>query len=226
MTIRPYGDRALLVELAPQIDPATNAAVVALARAVTAAAVPGLGGGVPAYCSLTISYDPAVLPYAAAEALVRQLHAAAPPPVADYGRLLRVPVCYEAEFGPDLADVAAHAGLPAAEVVRLHTATEFRVYMLGFLPGFAYLGRLPEALRCPRKATPRLRVPAQAVGLAGLQTGIYPVEAPGGWQLIGRTPLPVFEPQRAAPFLFQPGDRVQFYAISAAEFFSQLKMVL
>ena len=223
MTIRPYGDQALLVEFAPQIDPATNAAVVALARAVEAAAVPGLSGCVPAYCSLTVGYDPAVLTYAAAEALVRQLHDVAPAATSQPGRRLRVPVCYEAGFAPDLADVAAHAGLSTAEVVRLHTETEFRVYMLGFLPGFAYLGRLPEALRCPRKATPRLRVPAQAVGLAGLQTGIYPVEAPGGWQLIGRTPLPVFEPNRPEPFLFRAGDQVQFYAISAAEFFSQLK---
>ena len=219
MTIRPYGDQALLVEFAPRIDPATNAAVVALARAVAAAAVPGLGGGVPAYCSLTVGYDPAVLTYAAAETLVRQLHAAPPTTVAGPpGRRLRVPVCYEAAFAPDLAAVAAHAVLPVAEVVRLHTETEFRVYMLGFLPGFAYLGRLPEALRCPRKATPRLRVPAQAVGLAGLQTGIYPVEAPGGWQLIGRTPLPVFEPSQAEPFLFRAGDQVQFYAVSVAEF--------
>lgn len=217
LTIRPYGDQALLVELVPRIDPATNNAVVALARTLAAAAVPGLGAVTPAYCSLTVAYDPAVLPYPEAAQLVTALNDSVVASEKD-GRLLRVPVCYEADLAPDLAEVAAHTGLTAAEVVRLHTSTEFRVYLLGFLPGFAYLGRLPEALHCPRKATPRLRVPAQAVGLAGLQTGIYPVEAPGGWQLIGRTPLPVFAPERAEPFLFRPGDRVRFYAVSEAEF--------
>jgi len=217
LSIRPYGDQALLVEFELRINPATNDAVVALARALAAAAVPGLGACTPAYCSLTVGYDPAVLPYSEAEKLIIRLNSNAVA-VAGASRLLRVPVCYEADFAPDLTEVTAHTGLSAAEVIRLHTTTEFRVYMLGFLPGFAYLGRLPAALDCPRKTTPRLRVPAQAVGLAGLQTGIYPVEAPGGWQLIGRTPLAVFDAGREQPFLFQAGDRVQFEAVSSAEF--------
>ena len=134
------------------------------------------------------------------------------------GEALRIPVCYGAELGPDLAGVAAFAHLDEDAVVRAHTAVTYRVFMLGFVPGFAYLGIVDERISMPRHATPRLRVPAGSVAIAGVQTGIYPMETPGGWQVIGRTPIRPFDPDRAEPFLMKAGDAVQFYAIARDEF--------
>jgi inhibitor of KinA len=131
---------------------------------------------------------------------------------------VEIPVCYGGAFGPDLEDVARHNGLTPEEVVRIHSGTEYFTYMLGFLPGFPYLGGMSERIATPRKQTPRLRVPAGSVGIAGSQTGIYPLESPGGWQLIGRTPLALFRPEDDPPVLVKPGDRVRFHPISEREF--------
>jgi inhibitor of KinA len=131
---------------------------------------------------------------------------------------VRIPVCYDAELGPDLAAVASFAGVSEADVVRVHTGATYRVFMLGFVPGFAYLGTVDERIAMPRRAAPRVRVPAGSVGIAGAQTGVYPAETPGGWQLIGRTPLKPFDPLREDPFLMKSGDAVQFFAIDRAEY--------
>jgi inhibitor of KinA len=129
-----------------------------------------------------------------------------------------VPVCYAGEFGPDLAEVAAFAAVSEAEAVRLHTSRMYRVFMLGFVPGFAYMGIVDAHIAAPRLSTPRVRVPAGSVGIAGVQTGIYPVSTPGGWRIIGRTPLKPFDLSRREPALFKPGDAVQFYAIDPEEY--------
>jgi KipI family sensor histidine kinase inhibitor len=126
------------------------------------------------------------------------------------GRTIEIPVAYGGEHGPDLADVAAHTGFTPAEVVRRHAAGEYVVYLLGFLPGFAFMGGLPPELATPRRAEPRVAVPARSVGIGGAQTGVYPLVSPGGWQLIGRTPLQMFDPAAAEPTLLRPGDRVRF----------------
>jgi inhibitor of KinA len=131
---------------------------------------------------------------------------------------VRIPVCYGGEFGPDLAGVAAFAGLAESDVVSAHSAATYRVFMLGFVPGFAYLGVVDARIAMPRHATPRVRVPAGSVGIAGVQTGVYSGETPGGWQLIGRTPLKPFDPARDEPFLMEAGDAVQFYPIDRAEY--------
>ena len=134
------------------------------------------------------------------------------------GATIDVPVCYGGDFGPDLADVAALGGCTEDEVVRLHSGTEYRVYVVGFVPGFAYMGVVDDRLALPRRAAPRTRVPAGSVAIAAGQTGIYPMETPGGWHLLGRTPIRPFDPGRAEPVLFRPGDRVRFHAIDRETF--------
>ncbi len=218
--IIPFGDRALLVNFEPRIDLRINRQVVALNRALLALTIPGLEYTTPAYCSLTIGFNPGRTTFAALKDTVVQLAGEGDEnstPETE-GRRLIIPVCYAPEFAPDRQEVEEVTGLPFAAIIRLHTETLFRVYMLGFLPGFAYMGKTPAALHCPRKREPRLSVPEGAVGLAGSQTGIYPVTAPGGWQLIGRTPLRIFDDRLDQPFLFQPGDTVQFREIDRHTF--------
>lgn len=131
---------------------------------------------------------------------------------------VRIPVCYDSSLGPDLVSLANTHGLSAEEVIQIHTSRLYSVYMLGFLPGFAYMGTVDPRIQTPRRAAPRTQVPAGSVGIAGMQTGIYPLASPGGWQLIGRTPLPVFQPDASSPSLLQPGDHVQFYPITLQAF--------
>jgi len=173
---------------------------------VTADCVPGMG-------NLCWVFDPDRLDSASACARLLKLWQAVcdkPLPASTRGRLVEVPVHYGGEAGPDLADVARHHGLPPRELVRLHSEAEYRVFFLGFLPGFAYLAGLPEALHTPRRATPRTAVPAGSVGIGGAQTGVYPCTSPGGWQLIGRTELRLFDADAQPPTLLQPGDRLRF----------------
>jgi inhibitor of KinA len=206
----PFGDSAILVQLGDEIDLAINARVHALDVLVTANPLPGVVESVPAYASLLVHYDPLVLTYSqisdwlAAKMDQIETQAGRPP------RSIEVPVRYGGQRGMDLAQVAAERGLSAPDVVRLHTGRQYTVYMMGFTPGFAYMGRLDDALATPRLPTPRPHVDAGSVGIAGAQTGIYPIESPGGWRLIGWTALQLFDPGSAAPFLFAPGDRVRF----------------
>lgn len=217
--ILPYGDHALLVRFEQTIDTDIHQNVIALEKAIVRAAIPGYRYSIPAYCSLTVVFEPLSTSYDAWKSILNELLQQGPPPeVRAESRTLTIPVCYEAPFAPDMQEVQDLTGLTAESIIALHTQHQFRVYMLGFLPGFAYMGKTPEALFCPRKSVPRTQVPAGSVGLAGFQTGIYPSPAPGGWQLIGQTPISVFNPERTAPFLFQPGDLVQFKAITEAEF--------
>lgn len=212
------GDRALLVRFGDRIDPRLNDEVHALAARLREAALPGVVDLVPAYASLALHYEAASWadgPGSPFEALCAALAplleggGCAPAAVA---RQVTIPVRYGGEFGEDLAEVAALTGMDPQEVIARHAAGRYRVHMLGFTPGFAYLGGLDPALAVPRRATPRLRVPAGSVGLAGIQTGIYPCESPGGWRLIGRTSRTLFDPSAAEPCLLQPGDEVRFVA--------------
>jgi KipI family sensor histidine kinase inhibitor len=212
-----FGEAALLIVLGDGVDVAVNDRVHRLAAllGIRAADIAGLGAPVPAYASVLLPFDPLVLD----EAAVREMIAVALDTAGGSGTpancadVVSVPVRYGGPDGPDLADVAARTGHSEADVVRLHAAVEYRVFCVGFVPGFPYLGLVPEELALPRRATPRLRVPAGSVAIAGRQTGIYPAETPGGWHLIGRTDLPVWDPRREPPALLEPGARVRFVPV-------------
>ncbi|MDH3648135.1 MAG: 5-oxoprolinase subunit PxpB [Saprospiraceae bacterium] len=218
MELLPFGDAGILVQFEQRIDPVINDKVLTLAEVIKAHAGSGFSYTIPAFCSLTVIYDPLVLSAPQAKAILSGMIKDLDSHLNNPGRSLWVPVCYETPFALDLDDLERWLDLSFGEIIRLHLTATYRVYMIGFLPGFTYMGTLHPALRCRRKANPRLKVPAQSVGLAGQQTGIYPVESPGGWQIIGRTPLLLFKPQQAQPFLFRPGDQVRFYSISGSEF--------
>lgn len=216
------GDAAFTVEFGDAVDPALLAAVnaldVAIADAQAAGRLPGLIETMPTFRSLTVFFDPLVTGRQALTDALRPLFEAAGQARAVAGRRWRLPVCYEGEAGPDLADTAAAIGAGVDELVALHSGTEVRVYMLGFLPGFPFMGDLPERLRLPRRSQPRVRVPAGSVAIAGGLTAIYPWESPGGWHLLGRCPVPLFDATRAAPSLLAVGDRVSFEPVSTASY--------
>ncbi len=208
------GELAWLVAFEPRLDPAVNAHVLALAARLRDAAIPGVRDIVPVVASLAVHVERHEDAACAGEA-IRQLlaDAAGALPHPEAGRLIELPVRYGGEEGPDLAEVAAECGLEPQDVVRRHVAAEYRVFMLGFLPGFPYLGLVDPDIQVSRRAEPRARVPAGAVGLAGPMTGVYPVESPGGWRIIGRTPVRLFDPAASRPALLQPGDRVRFVPV-------------
>ena len=206
----PLGDAALLLTLGTGIDPAVNDRIHRLAHGVARAGLPGLLGLVPSYACLAVHFDPRVWDHAGLERALLAVAASASDPVP--GRTIVLPVHYGGSDGPDLEAVAAHCGLSPAEVVARHCAGLYRVHFLGFAPGFPYLGGLDPALATPRLASPRTQVPAGSVGIAGHQTGVYPLATPGGWRIIGRTPLVLFDPLRAEPCLLRAGDLLRFEA--------------
>lgn len=215
---RVSGDRALIAAYGEGIDPAVNERVRRIAALIEANTHPAIEAVVPSYCTLAVHYDPDRID---AAGLIDLLHAlgdqageALVPPAAT----IDVPICYGGDFGPDLDVVARHNNLDPEEVVRRHSEADYRIYAIGFAPGFCYLGGLDPRLHTPRLATPRLQVPAGSVGIASGQTGIYPLTSPGGWQLIGRTPLRLFDPGREPPIPYRPGDSIRFRPISVATF--------
>jgi inhibitor of KinA len=212
------GDAALVVELPACVDPGTSAWVIATASAVQARCGALLRDVVVGYCSLTLYFDPLGVDGSWLEEEVRQAIAEVQVGESAEGPLLDVPVCYGGDLGPDLADVAGGAGLSEQAVIALHSGTIYRVYMLGFSPGFAYMAAVPPLLALPRRATPRQKVPAGSVAIAAGQTAIYPSETPGGWHLIGRTRVQPFDLNRRNPFLFRLGDRIRFVPIDRAEY--------
>jgi KipI family sensor histidine kinase inhibitor len=208
--IREAGDSALLLELDEVIDAAVNARAIAIASGVRRAALPGVHDVVSTYRSVAVHFDPLLIDVEQVRATL--LRSADHSNVEPIGKTVVIPVQYGGDKGPDLRDVATFAGVGANEVVARHTGIDYRVFMLGFLPGFAYMGSLDESIAMPRHATPRLNVPAGSVGIAGRQTGVYPRESPGGWRIIGRTPVVLFNAHRSPSALLSPGDRVRFVA--------------
>lgn len=216
--IRAAGDAALVLELPARVDADTSARIIAMAEAVRQRFGALVRDAVVGYHTMTVYFDPVTLDGRWLEAELADL-AAAPGPVADTGSAtVEVPVCYGGDFGPDLPAVAAFAGISEADVIGLHAGREYRVFVVGFVPGFAYMGSLDPRLAIPRRPSPRTRVPAGSVAIAAGQTGIYPMETPGGWHLIGRTPVAPFDPGRVEPVLFRPGDRVRFRPIPRQQF--------
>jgi len=218
LVCRLAGDTGLIVEFGEGIDPKVNARVRSVAAVVKKTPPEGVIEIIPTYRSLLLIYDPLItLP----EKLIRFIEQA------DTGlgdedagvfKRVDIPVCYRREFGPDMETVAKTAGLGIEEVIQRHSAPDYLIYMVGFTPGFPFLGGLDEKLFTPRLKTPRMAVPQGSVGIANNQTGIYPITSPGGWQIIGRTPLTLFAPHRENPFLYQAGDRIRFIPISPEEY--------
>lgn len=213
------GDKALIVEFGNAINLEVNRKVHALNEAVSRAKLSGVGECVPTYRSLLITYNPAVLSFEEMVSRIKGVEKALDTLVVEAKeRKATIPVVYGGDFGPDLAYVAQYHRLKESEVIRIHSEHEYVVYMIGFIAGFPYLGELPKEIATPRLASPRIRVPEGSVGIAEKQTGIYPCEAPGGWQIIGRTPIKLFDASWGSPALLQAGDRVKFRPISADEF--------
>jgi len=224
-SIEPLGETALLLRFGAGLDPEANARVHAASATLRSAHLPGVVDIVPAYATLGVHYEPSAWidghgrpPWRNIAGAVKAIFRAPPVQADRETAVIAIPVCYGGAFGSDIEALAQHAGLRVADVIARHASATYRVAMLGFAPGFPYLFGLDPALHMPRRATPRTRVPAGSVAIGGAQTGIYPSELPGGWQLIGRTPLVLFDVKRDPPSLLLPGDRVRFVAIDAAEF--------
>ncbi len=219
MRIVPLGESAMVVEFGTEISPELNDLAIALAHDLRADPFPGFREAIPCFASVGVYFDPLALRlkkeniYARvrSEIEVRIEHLSVEASLES--RLIEVPVEFSDSVGPDLPEICETLHLTKVEFTNAFCGREYRVYMLGFLPGFAYMGELDPAIAFPRLSTPRLRVPKGSVGIAGRQTGIYPAESPGGWRLIGRTDLELFDASRDAPSLFRPGDRVRFVAI-------------
>jgi KipI family sensor histidine kinase inhibitor len=211
------GDAAVIVEFAERIDSGINARAIAMAEAVRGLAQTGIRDVVSTFRSVAIYYDPLRTDQPRLLERLRLLASAEPAPASASPTPIRIPVDYGGAFGPDLSEVARFANASESEVVRIHTSTIYRVFMLGFLPGFAYLGAVDPRIAAPRRLTPRRSVPAGSVGIAGAQTGIYPMATPGGWQIIGRTEVRPFDVSRPDPCLFQAGDSVQFFAADRSQ---------
>ncbi len=214
VSFRTAGDCGLLAEYGDGIDPVVNERVRAMDMLLAEHPVAGVREVVPTYRSLLLIYDPLCTDPDRLAVTLRDLEhrledITIPPPAT-----VEIPVCYGGEFGPDIDHVADAHGLRVDDVIRIHSDAVYRIYMIGFTPGFPFLGGLPERLHTPRLETPRTHVPEGSVGIANNQTGIYPVASPGGWQLIGRTPLTLFSPGRQHPFIYQTGDNIRFVPIS------------
>jgi inhibitor of KinA len=212
------GDSALVVEFEERIDPEVNARAVALADRLSTEPVDGVRDVVPTYRSVAVYFDPLRTRHDDLVARLQHDAALPAPPPRHALDARRIPVCYGGELGPDLSDVARFGRMSESAVVDLHTKPSYHVFMLGFAPGFAYMGVVDSRIAAPRRDTPRLRVPRGSVGIAGVQTGIYPAEMPSGWRIIGRTPLKPFDLARAEPFLMKAGDAVSFQAIGRTQF--------
>jgi inhibitor of KinA len=216
--VTPLGDAALLVVFGDGIDPVLNTRVLRLAEDLNRRRISGVRDIVPAYASCAVHFDPLRTNRAELDEAVQQAIAASLAPAASPSRHFDIPVCYGGLFGPDLPAVAEFGRCSEREAIELHAGRPYRVFMIGFLPGFAYLGPVDDRLAVPRRDSIRALVPAGSVGIAGRQTGVYPIDAPGGWHIIGRTPIALFDAEAVPPARLSPGDIVQFVPIDPAEY--------
>jgi inhibitor of KinA len=217
-SVTPLGDSALLVRFGDAIDPAVHRQVRALAAQLDQHPLIGMVEYIPAFASVAILYDPSSQSFQDMASAVNEILSALSELTEPESRVVEIPTCYGGKFGPDLDFVAEHNGLTCEEVVHLHSSAEYTTYMIGFAPGFPYLGGMPPQIAVPRRSSPRLRVPAGSVGIAGGQTGVYPLETPGGWQLIGRTPRALFRAENDPPILLRCGDLVRFRPMTRSEY--------
>jgi inhibitor of KinA len=233
INMSPLGDSAVTVTLGERAEPETNRKVRLLSEYLARHPFDGMIEFVPAFTSVTVYYDPMRVfiqyngknvasvqhyPYDSVAGILKQMVESLDAAANEEPKVVEIPVCYGGEFGPDLEHVASLNGLTPEEVIAIHSAGEYLVYMLGFAPGFPYLGGMSERIAAPRRETPRLAIPAGTVGIAGQQTGVYPIETPGGWQLIGRSPTALFLPEKMPPTLLEAGNIVKFFPIPRDEY--------
>lgn len=214
----PLGDQAIVIEVGSEINEQTQNHVRVISSLLETHAPEWMIEFIPAFTTVSVFYDPLLILYNEVKIeLTAQLEKAsemAVPP----SRTVEIPVCYGGDYGPDLEFVAQHNGLSTEKVIRIHTEGSYTIHMIGFAPGFPYLGGMPAEIAAPRRESPRVRIPERSVGIAGKQTGIYPISTPGGWQLIGRTPIRLFVPEQEIPSLLRAGDTIRFLQISEAEY--------
>jgi len=224
--IKITGDTSLAVIFGDEISKEMNVKVRTFDAAIAKAQIPGIYETVPTYCTITIHYAPEVIRFNELKAKLMDMIEAGPGSedlgVAD---VIEIPVLYGGEYGPDLDFVAEHNGLSPKEVIEIHSQPEYLLYMLGFTPGFPYLGGMDERIATPRLTSPREKIPAGSVGIAGKQTGVYPMDTPGGWQIIGRTPLPLYNPHASQPILLDAGMHVKFIPVTEKEYNDILSQV-
>lgn len=212
------GDSSLLVEFGKEISPEINRRIANTVQLMREQQIEGVVDVIPAFCSLLINYDPRVISYEKMKKRIQALVRVDIKGGKASKRLFEIPVVYGGDYGPDLAFIAQNAGLSQEEVIKIHSSSDYLIYMLGFLPGFCYLGGLDERIHTPRLSTPRIKIPAGSVGIGGSQTGIYPLDSPGGWQLMGMTPVKTYDPDREVPILVEAGDYIRFVPIDEAEY--------
>lgn len=219
--VLPVGESAIMVEFGKAINPAIHQKVKALARYLDSYPFEGMVEYVAAFTSITVFYDPVIIgpqSYSIVAGMLEECMSKVNDSYAEQARIVEIPVCYGGDFGPDIEYVAEYNKLTVSEVIDIHSNGQYLVYMIGFAPGFPYVGGMSECISTPRRQSPRMSIPAGSVGIAGMQTGVYPIVTPGGWQLIGRTPLALFRPDEYPPSLLQSGDIVRFCPISYKEF--------
>lgn len=219
------GDSSLLIQFGQEISPKINARITAFVHLLKVQHVEGVIDLIPAFTSLLINYDPRVVNYRTLKRRVEKLLKLDVGGETSSSRIFEIPVCYGGTYGPDLENIAKHANLTTQEVIDIHCSRDYLIYMLGFLPGFSYLGGLDERIHTPRLANPRIRIPAGSVGIGGSQTGIYPLDSPGGWQLLGLTPVKTYDPEREVPILFEAGDYIRFIPVTESDFLEIKKQV-
>jgi len=219
------GDASLLVEFGKEINPEINRKIAATVQLMREQHIEGVVDVIPSFCALLINYDPRVIGYEEIKDRIRNLLKVEIKAGDERKKVFEIPVCYGGEFGPDIVTIAEHAGLTEEEVIEIHSSRDYLIYMLGFLPGFCYLGGLDERIFTPRLASPRLKIDAGSVGIGGSQTGIYPLDSPGGWQLMGKTPVKTYDPDREVPILVEAGDYIRFVPIDEEEFYRIKELV-
>lgn len=212
------GDTSLLVEFGQEISPEINRKISTTVQLMREQHMEGVVDVIPTFCSLLINYDPRVISYEQLKTRMQELVKLDIKSEAGKKRIFEIPVCYGGVYGPDIENIAKHAGLTVEEVIKIHTSADYLIYMLGFLPGFCYLGGLDERIHTPRLANPRLKISAGSVGIGGSQTGIYPMDSPGGWQLMGMTPVKTYDPNREVPILVEAGDYIRFVPVDEQEY--------
>lgn len=216
--IVPAGDSSILIEFGDEINEEINRKISMVVQLMREQQIEGVVDIIPAFSSLLVNYDPRIVSYDKMKKRLRELAKMDFKAGAYPKRVFEIPVCYGGSYGPDLGTIASHAGLSEEEVIRIHSSTDYLIYMLGFLPGFCYLGGLDERIHTPRLANPRKNISAGSVGIGGSQTGIYPLDSPGGWQLMGMTPVKTYDPEREVPILFAAGDYIRFFPIDEGEY--------
>ena len=224
--IRVAGDSSILVEFGNEINPEINGKIASFVQLIREQQIEGIIDMIPTYCSLLINYDPRIVLYDDLKNRIQDLLKIEVAGESRTRRIFEIPVCYGGEYGPDLELIAKNAGLSEEEVVKIHSGMDYLIYMLGFLPGFTYLGGLDERIHTPRLPNPRIRIEAGSVGIGGSQTGIYPLDSPGGWNLMGKTPVKTYDPDRDPAILVEAGDYIRFVPIDEDEYKRIQELVL